>query len=79
MPRKKSSAKAIEETPVPTRAGYLADNPYSDLTLDVAETLLATKTTALMALEADVADLKRVVLSFHMVWMDNSGVVHKVV
>jgi len=64
---------------VPTRAGYLADNPYSDLTLDVAETLLATKTTALMALEADVADLKRVVLSFHMVWMDNSGVVHKVV
>jgi len=88
MARKKSKAvEIVDETPasdptkkaketwVPTRAAYLANNPYAHMTKDEVQARLDVIRLPLQALQDEYEHLINVLASFHMAYTDAAGVV----
>jgi hypothetical protein len=76
MPAKKKSkdVEAVVEEPwIPTRAPYLADNPFAHLTKEEAYTKLTDRLRLLDKLQWEVDQLRRIVLSFNIMYYDQDG------
>jgi hypothetical protein len=82
MPKKskaKISETETEEPWVPTRQPYLENNPFASLTLEEARARLKDLYPQLHDLEFEIDQLRRIVVSHNITYMDRDGIVHRAV